>query len=228
MRLAIHSIPKIGARRTSFVTAAFWMTISALSLFFVAMNTAGAAGAAGSAATSQKKAAERTIEWGSQRPDGLMPCVRKSNDSTASADLKKIPPGNKSGNHVITIHNCEGNNTLTIIRTDRQCMWGFGPYQITLPPNQQYQFTMEDSNNYTYGCDGADKWVAWSVTASNGAVSGFRWIHSKSPGRWSSQIEDNDTGASGKVQEATCDGQVCLNTWVPADSGTPQVTVYFQ
>ncbi|SUA92372.1 Uncharacterised protein [Pandoraea pulmonicola] len=228
MHVAIDSTPKDRPRRRSEVTVAFWMVLSTLTLLCAAMKLAWAAEAVGSAVASQQTTAEKMTKQEGQSPDGLMPCLSPTSDSIASVPPKRMPPRVKSAVHKVTFNNCQGTTTLTITRTGRSCMYQFGPYQISLEPNQRYQISMEDSNNYLQGCADSNKSVSWSINSSNGSTSAAAWVHSHKPGPWSSMVESSGSGAPGQVGSATCDGVNCLNAWAVANTGTPEVIISFE
>ncbi|PHM28479.1 hypothetical protein [Xenorhabdus budapestensis] len=71
------------------------------------------------------------------------------------------------------------NNSKTakviITRTGYQCMYNAGPSDdITLLPQQERNFSLEDSNNFIGKCHSLDKWVTWSIVSYKASAWGKR------------------------------------------------------
>jgi hypothetical protein len=182
---------------------------------FSAINIAHAE-EAGKTKVSEQGAPSSTKTRQEQSPDGWMPCSSSSS---------------KQAYHDVTFNNCNGSYDLQITRGKYQCMQGAGNTSLTVPVGTAYQINLSDDNGWPT-CTDTEKNVTWNIQAKGGPNYQAEWRHAKigysNQKTWSSEIQATATNGAGLPNNATCDGSNCLNQWATADTGRPQVIVYFQ
>ena len=165
---------------------------------------------------SEQVSPSRTKTQQEQSPDGWITC-----SSSPS----------KQAYHDVTFNNCNGSYDLQITRGKYQCMQGAGNTSLTVPVGTAYQINLSDDSGWP-SCTDTEKNVTWNTQAKGGPNYQAEWRHAKvgysSQKTWISEIKTAATNGAGLPNNATCDGSNCLNQWATADTGRPQVIIYFQ
>ena len=137
-------------------------------------------------------------------------------------------PSRKQIDYNVIFDNAGGSN-LTIVHSKNYnafdaCMKRAGPDSIYLTNGEQKSFTVTSSNGAQGNCWGARKYVRWTA---DGGASNFQFIIKQIENEgWKEGVITSGSGVAPST--ALCDGQDCLNKWVPRNTDSPKVSVSFK